>query len=46
LHFSDKSIKEISNNLNFPNISFFGKFVLTHLGDTPSKIREKYQNAK
>jgi AraC family transcriptional activator of pobA len=46
LHFSDKSIKEICYNLNFPNISFFGKFVLAHLGDTPSKIRKRYQNAK
>jgi AraC family transcriptional activator of pobA len=46
LHFSDKSIKEVSNNLNFPNISFFGKFVSTHLGDTPANIRKKYQNAK
>ncbi len=34
------SIKEISNILGFPNISFFGKYVKTHLGVSPNKYRK------
>lgn len=36
---SDWSIKEISNYLEFPNASFFGKYVRQHLGASPTKIR-------
>lgn len=36
---SDRNIKEIAFQLNFPNASFFGKFVKAHLGDTPAKIQ-------
>ena len=37
---SDKSIKEISNELNFPNISFFGKYVKIHFGMSPREVRK------
>lgn len=40
LSHSDLSIKEIANYLEFPNISFFGKFVKAHLGCAPSKFRK------
>lgn len=36
---SDKSIKEIAEEFNFPNQSFFGKYVKTHLGMTPVSYR-------
>lgn len=36
---SDKSVKEIAMEMNFPNISFFGKFVRQHLGASPTAIR-------
>lgn len=39
---SHKSIKEISNELDFPNISFFGKYVKQHLGMSPKQYRETY----
>ncbi|MFR9260817.1 MAG: helix-turn-helix domain-containing protein [Bacteroides cellulosilyticus] len=37
---SQKSIKEIANELNFPNLSFFGKYVKQHLGMSPKQYRE------
>jgi AraC family transcriptional activator of pobA len=37
---SDKSIKEIVSELDFPNISFFGKFVRQHFGVSPTKFRK------
>ncbi len=37
---NEKSIKEISHELGFPNISFFGKFVKQHLGKSPRQWRE------
>lgn len=43
---SDKSLKEIADMLNFPNASFFGKFVKEHLGDTPANIRRRYHQAQ
>ena len=36
---SDKSIKEIAEEFNFPNQSFFGKYVKTHLGTSPANYR-------
>lgn len=39
LSHSDMSIKEISNYLDFPNLSFFGKFVRAHLGCSPTEFR-------
>lgn len=40
LKYSDKSIKEIADDLNFPNLSFFGKFVKTHIGLSPTQFRK------
>lgn len=39
LKFSDKSIKEVSLQLNFPNVSFFGKYVKAHLEMSPTEYR-------
>ena len=39
-----KTIKEISNELNFDNMSFFGKYVKRYLGMSPKHYREKYFN--
>ena len=38
---TEKSIKEIANELDFPNISFFGKYVKKHLGTSPRQFRDK-----
>lgn len=35
------SVKEISNKLGFPNISFFGKYVKQHLGASPNEYRRQ-----
>lgn len=45
LEHSDKSIKEIAEMFNFPNQSFFGKYVKTHLGMPPAHYRI-YSNNK
>lgn len=37
---SDKSIKEIADLLNFPNISFFGKYCRKHFGMSPTAYRK------
>jgi AraC family transcriptional activator of pobA len=37
---SDKSIKEIATELDFPNLSFFGTFVKQHLGVSPKVYRK------
>ncbi len=42
LRYSSESIKEISNALNFPNTSFFGKYFKQHSGMTPNSYRKKY----
>lgn len=42
LKHSDKSIKEVSDELNFPNISFFGKYVRTHFGMSPREVRKNF----
>lgn len=41
LSHSEMSVKEISNYLDFPNISFFGKFVKAHLGCSPTEFRKR-----
>ncbi|MBS7317181.1 MAG: helix-turn-helix domain-containing protein [Candidatus Cryptobacteroides sp.] len=41
LKYSDKTIKEISNEFNFPTISSFGKFVKKRLGMSPREYRMK-----
>lgn len=40
LLYTDMSIKEIVFQLNFPNSSFFGKYVKTHLGMSPREFRK------
>lgn len=42
LKYSEQSIKEISDGLNFPNISFFGKFVKARLGMSPTEYRKQW----
>ena len=37
------SLKEIAARVGFPNLSFFGKYVKTHLGMTPRQYREQKQ---
>lgn len=38
---SNKSIKEVANELDFPNLSFFGKYVKRHLGKSPREYRDE-----
>lgn len=40
---SSKTIKEIANDLDFPNISFFGKYVKKHFGMAPKALRENFR---
>lgn len=42
LKYSEKSIKEIADELNFPNISFFGKFVKARLGVSPATYKKQF----
>ena len=42
LRFTDMTMQEIANDLNFPNASFFGKYVKEHLNMTPLEYRRKY----
>ena len=39
LRHSNLSIKEIADQLDFPNLSFFGKFTKSHLGVSPTEYR-------
>lgn len=43
---SDKSVKEIANEINFPNLSFFGKYVRANLGMSPKQYRKKLLERK
>lgn len=40
LKYSNRSIKEVSDYLEFPNISFFGKYVKSHTGFNPTDYRK------
>lgn len=44
LKYSEKSIKEIADYLEFPNISFFGKYVKAHTGMSPTEYRKHLIN--
>ena len=44
LRYTNKTIKEICNELDFPNLSFFGKFVKEHLGMSPTEYRQQNLN--
>ena len=46
LKYSDQTIKEISDKLGFPNISFFGKFVKGRLGISPTEYRKQWVNIR
>ena len=46
LRFTDMTMQEIANDLNFPNPSFFGKYCKEHLGMTPLEYRMKYHKIK
>ena len=41
LKYSDKSIKEIAMEFDFPNVSFFAKYVRKHLKTSPTDFRNK-----
>lgn len=41
LRSSKRSVKEISNELAFPNTSFFGRYVKKNLGCTPNELRRR-----
>ena len=43
LRFTDMTAQKIAYDLNFPNSSFFCKYVKEHLGVTPMEYRRKYQ---
>ena len=36
---TDMTIQEISYSLNFPNVSFFGKYFKRYVGASPQKFR-------
>ncbi len=40
---TDLSIKQVADELGFPNPSFFGKYVKEHFGVTPRTFRQQYQ---
>lgn len=40
LKYSEKSIKEIAEFLDFPSISFFGKYIKAHTGMSPTEYRK------
>ena len=39
---TQKTIKEITNELDFPDISFFGKYVRKHFGMSPRALKEQF----
>lgn len=43
LNMPDKSVKEVANELDFPSLSFFGKYVKKHLGMSPNSSGKKNQ---
>ena len=40
LRFTDCSIKQLSYDFDFPNVSFFCKYVKKHLNISPNKLRQ------
>ena len=46
LRFTDMTMQEIANDLNYPNPSFFGRYCKEHLGMTPLEYRMKYHKGK
>lgn len=46
LKYTDKTIQEISNDMNFPSLSFFGKFFKQQMGISPRQYRKQGGNNK
>lgn len=46
LKFTDRSIKEIVYRLNFPSVSFFGKFVRQMTGMSPTALRKNLRESE
>lgn len=46
LRYTELTMKQIAEELDFPNSSFFGKYVKEHTGMTPVEIREKYHHGR
>ena len=44
LRFTDMTMQQISDDLHFPNASFFGKYFKEHTGMTPMEYRTKHHN--
>jgi len=44
LKYSDKTIQEICNELDFVGLQSFGKFCRKNLGMAPREFRNKYRN--
>ena len=42
LRFTDMTMQQIANDLNYPNASFFGKYFKEHADMTPLEFRKKY----
>ena len=42
LLYTQKTISEIGDELDFPSLSFFGKFFKQHTGLSPRAFRERY----
>jgi AraC-like DNA-binding protein len=46
LRYSDMTMQQIADELNFSSASSFGKFVKEHLGTTPLDFRKRYHENK
>lgn len=46
LRFTDMTMQEIADDLNFASASFFGRYAKEHLGMTPLEYRKKFQKAR
>ena len=44
LRYTNKTVKEICTELDFPNLSFFGKFVKEQFGMSPTEYRQQNLN--
>ncbi|MCQ2147070.1 MAG: helix-turn-helix domain-containing protein [Bacteroidales bacterium] len=42
---TDISIKEIADRMEYPSLSFFGKFTKAHLGESPTNLRKDARNS-
>ena len=42
LLYTQKTVSEISNELDFPSLSFFGKYFKQHIGLSPRAFRERF----